>query len=76
LNIISLMEAPSERKTHPLVGAFYRVEMAGIECHPLMGAPSERKTHPVVGAFHRVEMAGIEPASERLDPRTSTSVAG
>jgi hypothetical protein len=27
-------------------------------------------------AFGKVEMAGIEPASERLDPRKSTSVAG
>ena len=25
---------------------------------------------------HKVEMAGIEPASERIDPRTSTSVVG
>ncbi len=30
---------------------------------------------PLFWSGRQVEMAGIEPASERIDPRTSTSVA-
>jgi len=49
--------------------------MEEIEYLPLLGAPSENKNAPKIERV-RVEMAGIEPASERLDPRKSTSVAG
>ena len=38
-------------------------------------SPVINKAHPVKDALYKVEMAGIEPASERLDPRKSTSVA-
>lgn len=34
----------------------------------------KKKPQPSAGARGKVEMAGIEPASERIDPRTSTSV--
>ncbi len=33
-----------------------------------------KKDDAVIVFFDSVEMAGIEPASERFDPRTSTSV--
>jgi hypothetical protein len=59
----------------------YKVEMAGIGhrtrrvYHPPWG-PDRTKNAPIVWMRFKVEMAGIEPASERLDPRKSTSVAG
>jgi len=43
---------------------------------PYREPPSERKARPLPNALREVEMAGIEPASERNDPRKSTSVAG
>jgi|GEM_PF-4167311 len=44
--------------------------------HLLAGTPSETENAPIVWMRFEVEMAGIEPASERLDPRKSTSVSG
>ena len=38
--------------------------------------PKEHGCKTCSFAFSQVEMAGIEPASERLDPQISTSVAG
>ena len=37
---------------------------------------NKNKVQPLVLDFVQVEMAGIEPASERFDPRKSTSVVG
>jgi len=44
--------------------------------NPVECAPLEPKNRPFKAVFGSVEMAGIEPASERIDPRISTSVVG
>ncbi len=54
----------------------YPVEMAGSEYYPLSGTRVGQKKGLSKERLFLVEMAGIEPASERLDPRKSTSVDG